>query len=400
MPSPNASEAKARQGAHVIAMQRRRLLSAMVEVLDEHGYEGATVGRICKRAGVSRRTFYDLYEEREECFLDAFDVAIERLAGKVTPAYLGEAHPQGPRRAQGAQRARDTQRAQGWRERMRVALTVLLESFDTEPGLARLCLVETLKAGPEALARRRVVTDALTAAVDEGRISKGTGAGSKGAGTSPLTKGAGSLPLTKGAGAGAKNAGPPPLTKGASPPPLTAESLVGGAIAVIYGRLVARPGAGEHDRRPLVELVNPLMSMIVLPYLGPAASRRELERSTPTPAPTGSADAPAGSGNGHALASSSGFFKDLPIRITFRTVRVLDTIGVLGGRGSDPSNREIAQHAGVTDQGQMSKLLRRLERAGLIDNHGQGQLRGEPNAWQLTERGRSLLRVVGGDIDE
>jgi AcrR family transcriptional regulator len=311
------------------------LLSALVEVLDEHGYEGATVGRICKRAGVSRRTFYDLYDDREGCFLDAFERALERLRAQVAPAYAGEVHTQN---AEGTQRAQDTQRAQGWRERMRGALLVLLESFDAEPGLARLCLVETLKGGPPVLARRRAVTDALTAAID----------------------------------AGSQEA------KGADPPQLSAESLVGGAASVIHARLM------QPDARPLVELVNPLMSMIVLPYLGPVAARKEVSR--PLPLPKGA--------NGHAPVPASDPFNGLPIRITFRTVRVLATIG---GR-PDASNREIGQDAGVTDQGQMSKLLRRLEKAGLIENHGQGQVRGEANAWRLTAQGQGVLHAVGADV--
>ena len=57
-----------RQGAHVIEMQRRRLTHAVVEVVGEHGLEAATVGRVCEQAGVSRRTFYELFGDREECF--------------------------------------------------------------------------------------------------------------------------------------------------------------------------------------------------------------------------------------------------------------------------------------------------------------------------------------------
>jgi AcrR family transcriptional regulator len=323
------SEGTRRQGAHVVEMQRRRLLSAIVEVLGEHGYEGATVGRVCKRAGVSRRTFYDLYDDREGCFLDAFEHAIERLTALVVPAYAGEQR---------------TRRAQSWRERVRGALTVLLELFDAEPGVARLCLVETLKGGPQVLERRRAVTDALVAAIDAGRAD----------------------------------------AKGADPPPLTAESLVGGAVSVIHARF-AQP-----DARPLVELLNPLMGMIVLPYLGLAAARKELDRPVPVPS------AGAKGSNGYVPAPASDPFRGLPIRITFRTVRVLATIGQLGGRGVDPSNREIGQHAGVTDQGQMSKLLRRLEKAGLIENHGLGQVRGEANAWRLTAQGQGVLHAVGG----
>ncbi|MFZ1154496.1 MAG: helix-turn-helix domain-containing protein, partial [Solirubrobacteraceae bacterium] len=207
--------------------------------------------------------------------------------------------------------------------------------------LARLCLVETLKGGPNVLERRRAVVDGLTAAIDEGRHE----------------------------------------AKGADPPSLTAESVVGGAISVIHARLV------ERSARPLVELTGPLMSMIVLPYLGPAASRKELDRPVPVPSV-----APKGS-NGHVPVPASDPFRGLPIRITFRTVRVLATIG----EQPSASNREIGQGAGVTDQGQMSKLLRRLENAGLIENHGEGQARGEPNAWRLTGQGHGVLQAVGGE---
>jgi AcrR family transcriptional regulator len=371
-PGGTASEIGSRQGAHVVEMQRRRLLSAFVEVLGEHGYEGATVGRICKRAGVSRRTFYDLYDDREGCFLDAFEVAIQRFASLVAPAYASGASAQ----AGSVQRAGSVQGAGSWRERVRGALTVLMEGFDREPGVARLCLVETLKGGPAILERRRAVTEALTTAVDEGRAPRGAG-------------------VARGASRRAQAVG---VAEGAGPPALTAESLVGGAVSVIHARLLQRdaksPGerrGGAGDAPGLVELVNPLMSMIVLPYLGPAAARRELERPLPTPSRAVKAS------NGHVPVPASDPFKGLPIRITFRTMRVLATIAEQGGRGAHPSNREIGQDAGVADQGQMSKLLRRLEKAGLIENHGQGQIRGEANAWQLTPQGQGVLHAVGGD---
>jgi AcrR family transcriptional regulator len=329
----NDPNPKGRQGAYVSKMQRRRLLSAILEVLGEHGLEGATVGRICKRAGVSRRTFYDLFDDRDACFSAAFELAIERLSQRVVPAY--------------------TAVGGSWRERVRGALTVLLECFDSEPGLADLCLVETPKGGPKMLERRRVLLEALAIAVDEGRKE----------------------------------------AKGADPPPLTAESTVGGALSVVHARLLAGspPSGGSSPTRDpdphLVELVNPLMSMIVLPYLGPAAARRELNRPVPVTRVV------ADGSNGHVSVPVSDPFRDLPIRITFRTVRVLSTIG----KQPDASNREIGQNAGVSDQGQMSKLLHRLENAGLIENHGQGQARGEANAWRLTLQGQGVLHAVVGD---
>jgi len=78
------------------------------------------------------------------------------------------------------------------------------------------------------------------------------------------------------------------------------------------------------------------------------------------------------------------------MRITYRTVRVLIAIG------SQPraSNREIATAAGIGDQGQVSKLLTRLEHLGLIRNDGIGHAKGAPNAWALTERGLEVERAI------
>ncbi len=119
------------------------------------------------------------------------------------------------------------------------------------------------------------------------------------------------------------------------------------------------------------------MAMIVHPYLGPAAARKEFERQAPSAArisPRAGADP----------------FKGLPIRFTYRTARVLDTIASEPGA----SNRYIADSSGVLDEGQMSRLLRRLDSCGLIQNRGQGHTKGEPNAWTLTERGQAIHAAI------
>lgn len=203
--------------------------------------------------------------------------------------------------------------------------------------MARLCLVEALRAGPRVLERRRTVLDALTVAVEEGCEEAGSEA----------------------------------------IPPLTGESIVGGVLAVIHARLLAR------DPSPLLALAGPLASMIVHPYLGPLAARRELER--PVPLATTSTSA-----NGHTNVSVGDPFKDLPIRITFRTALVLATIAAQPGA----SNKDVGALAGVADQGQMSKLLGRLEVSGLVENQGGGHLKGERNAWRLTERGQAVQSAL------
>jgi hypothetical protein len=145
-------------------------------------------------------------------------------------------------------------------------------------------------------------------------------------------------------------------------------------LAVVHARLSGQGGGS------LTELLNPLMAMIVRPYLGAAAAEKELERPLPTGRRT-RRKAPADPLGG------------LDMRLTYRTLRVLATIAAAPGA----SNRQVAEEAGVADQGQISKLLARLENLGLIHNAGVGHLKGEPNAWQLTSRGREVEQAVSGE---
>lgn len=78
------------------------------------------------------------------------------------------------------------------------------------------------------------------------------------------------------------------------------------------------------------------------------------------------------------------------MRITYRTLQVLATIAATPGA----SNRQIADGAGVHDQGQISKLLTRLERLGLVHNTGAGQPQGAPNAWTLTPQGQQVEQAL------
>jgi hypothetical protein len=143
------------------------------------------------------------------------------------------------------------------------------------------------------------------------------------------------------------------------------------------------------ERRPLVELLGELMGMIVLPYLGPAAARRE--QGLALPAPVAPSPVPRPEWPARAVADP---LESVPMRLTYRTSRVLEGVAELAGRGSDPSNREIADHAGIQDAGQVSKLLRRLESLGLLANSGLGHAKGEPNAWRLTAQGELVARSI------
>jgi len=303
---------------HVSEIQRMRILTAMAEVASEMGAGSVTVAHVVSRAGVSRRTFYDLFADREECFLAAFEEAIGRVSALVIQAYEAQS---------------------AWRERVRAGLWALLQWLDEDPATARLCIVESLAAGPRVLERRAVVLRALVRAIDEGRGAVGAGSGLR--------------------------------RKATTLPPLTAEGVVGAVLSVIHTRLC------EPKTRPLTGLLGELMGVVVLPYQGQAAAEKELGR----PAPRLQAKPHPGSRDP---------LDGLEMRITYRTVRVLMTIA----EHPDASNRLVASEAGISDQGQVSKLLARLEHLGLVYNRGIGPVKGAPNAWQLTARGRHVEQAI------
>jgi DNA-binding MarR family transcriptional regulator len=255
-----------------------------------------------------------------------------------------------------AERARAAYAPPGdWNERIRAALHALLDLFDQEPNAGRALVVEALCAGPQVLARRRRVLRTLAEALEEGRGAGGRegGDGREAAGRDGWAPGGGDAGLS----------------------PLTAEGLVGAALAVVYDRF-----AFEASPR-LRPLLNQLMCMIVYPYLGPAAARMELQR-------------PLDAGTDGLVAAPADSLHELPMRFTYRTMRVLLAIAQRPGC----SNREIADASGAGDQGQISKLLSRLRRLGLIENTAIPGAKGTRNAWALTASGRTVERRIAARI--
>jgi hypothetical protein len=163
---------------------------------------------------------------------------------------------------------------------------------------------------------------------------------------------------------------------------LTAEGLVGAAFAILHARLISK-----QRRVPLRDLVGELMSLIVLPYLGPSAARVEQERSVP---PLSRGERVAGKEAGD-VGVEPDLLADVPMRLTYRTALVLDGIAKHPGA----SNRAVGESAGIFDQGQVSKLLARLQRLGLTANTGVGHTKGEPNAWSLTPLGVRVASRLG-----
>lgn len=129
----------------VSAVQRERLLAAMLRATAELGYREVSVQDVLDRAGVSRPTFYEHFENKEGCFLAAFDSA----AGRLRSALEGAA-------ASG----------EGWRERLRLGLEELLRFVAQNPDEAMSLIVDARAACPPALERRDAQFDHFASCLD------------------------------------------------------------------------------------------------------------------------------------------------------------------------------------------------------------------------------------------
>jgi AcrR family transcriptional regulator len=222
-----------------------------------------------------------------------------------------------------------------WIDKTRAGLLALLEFFEDEPELATLCLVVAPAGGRPMLAYRAAVVHQLARVLD----------------------GARSIDRLR-------------------PPFPTAQVIVGGILETLRDRLADR------DHEPLTTLLQPLMAIIVLPYFGAARASQELRRSSPQRIRDRRETAPR---------------DRLPLPLMRLTRRTLLTLAAIASRPG-MSNREVSEAAGVADQGQMSKLLSRLQRLGLVENSGLGQRYGESNAWRVTETGGSVARLFQSEL--
>ncbi|HET7053076.1 MAG TPA: TetR/AcrR family transcriptional regulator [Solirubrobacterales bacterium] len=194
--------------------QRERLLEAAVRVVAEKGFAAMTIGDLTKEAGVSRTTFYELFDDKEQCFLAAYDNAVDVLVRRVSAAYEAQA---------------------SWPDRAAAGLAALLELLAEEPALARLSLVDIGNAGPLAQRRYRAAIQRLTPLFEEGRDYASGGRG---------------LPAN------------------------TSRMAIGGVTGLISDELVA----GRAEQLPC--LLSDVIFATLVPYIGPDAAAREVERLT------------------------------------------------------------------------------------------------------------------------
>jgi AcrR family transcriptional regulator len=196
----------------VARSQRDRLLDAAVRVMAAKGYGAMTIGDLTKEAGVSRTTFYELFEDKEACFLAAYDNAVEALVRRVVVAY---------------------ESGGDWPERAAAGLAALLDTLAAEPALARLSLVDIGNAGPAAQRRYRAAIQRLTPLFDEGRDYAPGGRG---------------LPAN------------------------TSRMAIGGVTGLISDELLAGRAA------QLPGLLSDVLFATLMPYIGPEAAAREVDR--------------------------------------------------------------------------------------------------------------------------
>jgi AcrR family transcriptional regulator len=195
--------------AFVVANQRDRILAAMAQEVADKGYTEVATGDVIARAGVSRKTFYELFRDKADCFLAAYDSAITRLMAHVAGVFERMPEPSPAR--------------------TRAVLAAVLERLAAEPTFARLCIVEASAAGPEAIKR---YTDAMNAFV-------------------PLLDQIESYPAAK-----RYSAAHP------QPGPVERRALVGGIVWVAYTHIVA----GETERLP--DLLPELTHFLLTPFIG------------------------------------------------------------------------------------------------------------------------------------
>ena len=126
----------------VAASQRARLLEAVGRAVAGRGYAAATIDDIVRGAGVSKKTFYEHFADKQECFVAAYEAAAEELFRRV-------------REAHGT--------SDDWLERTRAGIRAYLQWLAAEPALARVFLIEVAAAGPSAAEARERIRDRYAA---------------------------------------------------------------------------------------------------------------------------------------------------------------------------------------------------------------------------------------------
>ena len=190
--------------------QRERLIAGIAEAIAENGYSNTTIAHITRAAAVSRRTFYEHFESKDQCFVAAYDTVMKELQERVTAAF---------------------DETDDWALAIKAGIDAMLEFLATEPNLARLCMVEALVAGPAVVERYDAAIQSFVPYFREGRAGR-----------------------------------PKEVLDRLSP--TTEEALVGGMVSLISRRIIA----GKTEE--LEDLLPDLVEFTLTPYLGSAEAAK------------------------------------------------------------------------------------------------------------------------------
>ncbi len=297
---------------------RERVLSAMAQTAAERGFAGASVAVLCASAGVSRSRFYELFESREACFLAVLDDGYRHASAAILRA---------------------SARAGDWREGVRFGLAELLSFFDAEPQLTRVCLVESLAAGPWSLrARERHVTDLMGLILSRWETL-------------------------------------------APPEPYLFTNA--GVAASILGVVQHQIMSGKDE--PVLGLLGSLVGLATAPYLDTEHIAQQVEIAE------GLACALLAK-RGRVPESDGETPGEIPdLLLNPKAHRLREAVRYLSGHPG-ASNREVATAIGVISHPQISRLLNQLKSVGLMAKRA-GQP-GRPNAWWLTTHGEAVARML------
>lgn len=194
----------------VVHNQRERLIAGLAEAVAENGYASTTIAHITRHAAVSRRTFYEHFASKDECFVAAYDTVMDELRERIGDAFAAE---------------------EEWPQAVKAGIGAMLGFLASEPNLARLSMVEALVAGPVVVERYDAAIQSLVPYFEAGR----------------------------------KGRSPEVLSRLS---PTTEEALVGGMVSLISRRIFAGRTA------ELESLLPDLVEFALTPYLGSAEAAK------------------------------------------------------------------------------------------------------------------------------
>jgi AcrR family transcriptional regulator len=131
--------------------QRNRIMVAALNVFTDRGVAAASIGDLVREARLSRATFYQLFDDKNACFLALQDVVLTWLEAEAADAAA---------------------EAGTWPAQVRAVVAHVASLLEEDPRIARLCAVETFAAGPEALERQQWFVERASAALRIGRAEQ------------------------------------------------------------------------------------------------------------------------------------------------------------------------------------------------------------------------------------